>query len=240
MDTQLGAASRWTPTIHRCTDRSSLPTRCCFSVNRVRAKPRRLCLCSNTKDAEHPCQQGHGFTTIPGKSACLIHSRSRYKLTASVAWSLCLELTVPAPARRVGSLEYTAGVGLRDQGPDQSRFGRGTEGFLAAQSQSRQRHPPQPSWRPTGRLRSTRIVLIRSKPIPPREDRGLQPLKDRCNAPYPGTDRASGLRAVGAPGPVPRSRPRGLGRGRDGHGLRAQLQGDRRILARGAESAGAR
>src|SRR5271165_4392583 len=39
------------------------------------------------KNAAHPCQQGHGFTTIPGKSECLIHSCSRYnRLSAHSSW----------------------------------------------------------------------------------------------------------------------------------------------------------
>ena len=49
-----------------------------FQSTECDAKPRCACLRSNTRNAEHPRQQGHGFTTIPGKSECLIHSRSRY------------------------------------------------------------------------------------------------------------------------------------------------------------------
>ncbi len=49
-----------------------------FQSTECAAKSRCACLRSNTKNAQHPCQQGHGFNTIPGKSECLIHSRSRY------------------------------------------------------------------------------------------------------------------------------------------------------------------
>jgi len=74
----------------RFTDERTVP-RCrlaaAFRSTECVAKPRCACLRSNTKNAEHACQRGHGFTTIPGKSECLIHSRSRYnRLSAHSSW----------------------------------------------------------------------------------------------------------------------------------------------------------